>query len=403
MRLALFGDSSESLVLARAAIAAGHELVAVSGVGEHRAEIARLAPQTLVLPNGDALAHGGYAEAVIYAPADVHLPASAKLLRQFVQAGMPVLAVHPPCEPLVAFELDMIRQDTSSPLIPYFDGNGHPALSELAGLVRDENQSPLGRIQQLTFERSIEESRRDAVLMQLARDVALIRAIAGEADRVSGIGPLARDEDFSSLTVHLRSAGGIAVRWFQTAHGQDPDATAKLTLLGSTGTAVLRMPPEPGEWTLSIRGDASERELRYPAFTCAAFAIEGLEQSIRGLPHRPTWNDVCCDLEIIEAVERSLARGRLIDLYHEQHSEASTFKGVMAAGGCLLLFLAMAILFVAAVVEGLRLPFRDHLLWRNWPFYLVVPFLLFLLLQFLWFFVKSPTNTTAATTPPRDV
>ena len=54
--------------------------------------------------------------------------------------------------------------------------------------------------------------------------------------------------------------------------------------------------------------------------------------------------------------DRSLARGRTIELFNEEHTEEESFKGVMAMGGCLLLVMALGVLFVAVVVEGLRLP-----------------------------------------------
>jgi hypothetical protein len=88
-------------------------------------------------------------------------------------------------------------------------------------------------------------------------------------------------------------------------------------------------------------------------------------------------------VEIAATVERSLARGKTIELYDEEISEEATFKGMMAVGGCGVLMLGLMAVLVAAVVDALRLPFRDHLLWRLWPVYLLTPIVLFLLLQLL--------------------
>src|SRR5438046_4016248 len=101
-----------------------------------------------------------------------------------------------------------------------------------------------------------------------------------------------------------------------------------------------------------------------------------------------SWLAACRDQEAAEAVDRSLARGRTIELFNEEHTEEESFKGIMAMGGCLLLVMALGVLFVAVVVEGLRLPMRVWPLWRLWPFYLLVPIVAFLLLQLLQVVVK---------------
>ena len=49
------------------------------------------------------------------------------------------------------------------------------------------------------------------------------------------------------------------------------------------------------------------------------------------------WLAACRDQEAAEAVDRSLARGRTIELFNEEHTEEESFKSVMAMGGCLLL------------------------------------------------------------------
>jgi hypothetical protein len=65
----------------------------------------------------------------------------------------------------------------------------------------------------------------------------------------------------------------------------------------------------------------------------------------------------------------------------------------MAVGGCLLLMMALGVVFVATVVEGLRLPMRDWLVWKYWPIYLLVPVVVFLLLQFLQLAIKRDDSS----------
>ncbi|HEX5103277.1 MAG TPA: hypothetical protein VFV87_05675, partial [Pirellulaceae bacterium] len=95
------------------------------------------------------------------------------------------------------------------------------------------------------------------------------------------------------------------------------------------------------------------------------------------------WLDACRDQEAAEAIDRSLARGRTIELFNEEHTEEESFKGVMAVGGCLLLLGALGVVLLATIVEGLQLPLRDWAAWQYWPVYLLAPIVVFLLLQVL--------------------
>jgi hypothetical protein len=105
------------------------------------------------------------------------------------------------------------------------------------------------------------------------------------------------------------------------------------------------------------------------------------------------WLGACRDQEVAEAVDRSLARGRTIELFGEGHTEEDSFKGVMSVGGCLLLVMALGVVFIATIVEGLRLPMRDWMIWQYWPIYLLVPVVVFLLLQLLQLVVKRDESS----------
>jgi hypothetical protein len=100
----------------------------------------------------------------------------------------------------------------------------------------------------------------------------------------------------------------------------------------------------------------------------------------------------CRSLEALAAVEKSLQRGRTIEVAQSEQSEEHNFKGVMASAGCLLLFLILFAVFIVALVEGLRLPLRDSAIWRLWPLGLILPLALFLGLQFLQTVIQKPQS-----------
>jgi hypothetical protein len=188
----------------------------------------------------------------------------------------------------------------------------------------------------------------------------------------------------ANINVHVGGDEGLAARWSVVpSHGSE---RASITLIGQSGTAAMQMPAE-GEWQLQV----AERQT-------ASFAPDrGFERAFWRLSHSlepelrddAVWLSACRDQEAAEAIDRSLARGRTIELLGEQHTEEDSFKGVMAMGGCLLLLGALGVVLVATIVEGLRLPLRDWAAWRYWPVYLLVPIGVFLLLQLLQLVVKK--------------
>src|SRR5206468_1308741 len=169
------------------------------------------------------------------------------------------------------------------------------------------------------------------------------------------------------------------------ATGQD---LGRLTIIGDRGKAVLAM-PAASDWSLQLPdGSVSAWPASTPDDAERVFSWLRHAVQTEEFYDADSWLAACRDQEIAEAIDRSLSRGRTIELFNEEHTEEESFKGIMAMGGCLLLVMALGVLFIAVVVEGLRLPMRGWPLWRLWPFYLLVPIVAFLLLQLLQLAVK---------------
>jgi predicted dehydrogenase len=395
MKLALLGIDAEVLALAEAAMnGRRHHVVAVYDAGQPTDELRQLAPLARWNDQWESLLLGTVADAVIVAsrPSD---ELRADQLRNLVKAGVPLVLVHPACEAIVGYELEMIRHDTNCVVVPYFSGRLHPALVKLAELVGSSpfvgnKPAVIGAVEQLVFERSMPQRGRAEVLAQLARDVALIRAVVGEVDKISAMGAAAEQPSLTNLSVHMSGPSGVLARW--SVGPVDEQPVGRLVLIGAHGRATLTMPADEQAWSLEIAGQNRET-ISFDNWNGPDTALDLLEQSLEG--HQPAWSwpSACRDAEIASAVEQSLRRGRTIQLYEEQHTEQQTFKGIMAVGGCGLLLLACTVLLAVAMVEGLQLPFRQHILWRLWPLYLTAPFAIFLLLQF--FQLVFPASSAA--------
>jgi len=407
MKLAILGADDESLALVRWAVEqGGHELAAAYDSGSLAAELRQLAPQLKTGESWEALVAGSGIEAVIVgrggalaAVSDGRPPEERRddQLRKLVQAAVPLVVVCPACEAIVGYELDMIRHDTRAVIVPYVPGLGRAEISRLAKIVSWGDASPIGRVEQATFERELTDRSRGAVLARLSRDISLLRRLIGRVQAITAHGearPLGRDPlgpkqteppSLANLTVSLSGEEGLIARWAvipALAKGE-----GRLALLGQGGKAVLSMPAD-GAWSLTGAGDfdtttGDDGEEAAAVFRRLSQAISADEFYDDG-----AWLAVCRDQEAAEAVDRSLERGRTIELYNEEHSEAESFKGAMAQGGCLLLLLALGMLLLAVAVEALHLPIRGWRMWRLWPVYILVPLALFLLLQLLQMAVK---------------
>jgi hypothetical protein len=317
----------------------------------------------------------------------------ADQLRKLAQAAVPMLVIHPACEMIVGYELEMIRADSGGIMHPFVPGLNHPAIEDVQVLAQSE-PSPLGEVEQVILERQIADRSRAAVLTQFARDAALLRRLLGTIHQVAATGPAGTEyhdplaartrslPSLANLSVHLSGQRPFSARW--SVGPVDDVAGGRLVLVGSRGRATLHMPDGPqAKWELESTAD-DRRQHVYEPCDPAPEALARLNGAIGQDSQQDTaWMDACRDLEATSVIDRSLEKGRAIALYTDGVSEEQSFKGVMAVGGCLVLAATMAGLTVVVLVEALQLELRRSPFWRAWPLYLVAPVLVFLALQTL--------------------
>ncbi len=419
MKIALIGCCPDTVPLAEVIIGdARHELLGVFAVTSASAGCLDRLPRAIPrYGDWERLLAGSEADALIIAGrgsgAEGEQTARDEMLKRVAQAGLPALVVHPACEALVAYELDMIRRDTNAVLLPYFPGIAHPALAVIRGWAEGRSASPIGELQQLAIDRTPPQDPPRDVMAHFVRDMNLARQILGDMEKVSGLGNADASAGPLTLSVNLASHSGQLVRWTVGARREPPGAT--FTIGGSQETATLLVPEQDAPWSLAEASGAEPREVG-KAGDVARDALDRLESALGGRDAGPTWSDACRDLEIADSLSVSLRKGRTIQLFHEEHTEEGSFKGIMAVGGCALLLLTLFVLVVFSVVEGFRMP-RGRiavesgeagtptaagdapsdaplpLALRFWPVY---PFAIFLLLQLLRIVFRTGSQTSPA-------
>jgi predicted dehydrogenase len=379
MQLAVLGTDADAVALAEAAVAAGHRIVWLGDVrSEDAAAIAQLAPGIAPADDWESLLDHDLTEAVIVGRGMAGEDLRSEQLKRLVTDAVPLLVVHPACPSvLVYYELDMIRREARGVLHHYHPLAGHPLIAELAQSVR-EGHDAIGPIHQITCERSLAETIRQAAMGWLARDAELLQAVAGGVGRVTAIGPHDQDASYASLQVQMTGRSPSSMRWTVVPGG---NTCAVLTLVGERGTLSVQMPDGPtGRWQVEVSSVGQRESQPVEPYDGPQLAMARLAAALAAGEDdaaRSTWNRATSAMEVVDAVELSLQKGRSIDIHPQQLTEQLAFRGTMAALGCGMLVLALLAMLVAGVL-GDVLKLR---LARPWPLVLLLVLAVFLLLQ----------------------
>ena len=395
MKFALLGIDDATLALARAVAAdPRHTLVGSCEIDAANDSAARatllasnLAGRTITA--WESLLDEHIAEAILIAR-DRDADRRGDQLRRLVQAGSTLVVSHPLCDSMICYEVDMARQESHSPLMAYLPDRWHPAVAELIGWLEppvasdgpSEPASALGPVEQCVFVRPLADRSKASVAAAFARDVDLIRALAGDVTRLAAYGPADTAAAYATLQVQLTTARMPTVRWQVVP--ADEQSAPQLTIAAARGKVVLTLDEREEPWTLNRTG-SDPRTLSYADWNPAVVALERLSLlKQRESAAAAGWLDAIRSIELAETIERSLRRACAVELKVEETSEESNFKGTMAAVGCCLLLLVTFIAFVVGTANGIKgLVGWPAALLDHWPKLLLLSLGLFLALQFL--------------------
>lgn len=398
IRVALLGSDETTFELLRAILASPRfELAGICEFDPETlgvaADLAPIVSKLRTFPDWELLLEVGQVDAVIVARGpDAEL--RTEQLRKFVQLEQPALASHPIVDSMLSYyELDMIRRDTNSVLLPALRDRFHPAVQALADIVRQGDESPIGKAEHLVMERCLPAPNKQIVDRHFARDVDVIRAIAGDMTRLGAMAGPSGSPNYSALGVQMHGPQGIDARWsvvpIQAACG------AKITLTGSRGRIIVELDSADAPWRMETQAGETAHEQEFAGWNAAEALLARFAGAIDGQAATADWVDACRAVELTETIARSLQKSRTIELYYEDYTEEATFKGTMASLGCGLLLLTLMLLILVGVLEQMKVPFLG--VWR----YAVVGILgVFLLLQLLLLTSKKKAGPSVPGGPP---
>jgi myo-inositol 2-dehydrogenase/D-chiro-inositol 1-dehydrogenase len=409
MKLALLGIDRSARQIARAAAGAGQRLVWGCELGDFEPEFRNLAPDAVVAQHWEDLLSGNLADALVVARG-AEEDQRADQLRKLFQAGLPMLVSHPiHSSMLVSYELDMIRRESGACVLPYVPHRWHPAVERLLQLLSHTGAADAaaasGRLEQVVIERHMADRSRAAVQAQFAADIDLARLLCGELNKIAAMAPAGAAEPYANLGVQLSGPSGTLVRW--SVGPVEEAAGARLLLFTPAGRIVLWMPDAAAPWTLQWpqrQVESFDADDRPPRRALERLANELARSRTKGNPSPPVaspfgeqgetfestrqalapqderappdWTDACRAIELADSLDRSLQKGRTLELHFDDYTEQGTFKGTMTSLGCGLLVLLLVMLPVIAIADRAGVPWA-----RYWAYIVLAICVLFLLLQ----------------------
>ena len=361
MRLALLGLDETTLALSRAAQESGlDEIVMLCDVEEHAQTLtgaAGLRPQSWEALLTGAASGGPFFDAVVVSRDVADDDRRLEQLRKLVQDGVPMLVAHPIHTSMLAYyELDMIRRETDCIVVPDLPARRHPLAVRLKEMMDVPSESVAAASDQIVFERALSDRSKANVLTEFVRDVDLLRFFGGDVAQLGAMGSpgtTAGGEPaaYNNLAVQMTGSENRLLRWWVVP--TDEFSGGRLTVTGLRGKATLTMPPEPAVWRLELRTDGQPTVTEAPPWDPYRAALDELRGTLADRQAPSRWPDAARAVELAETIDRSLAKGRTIDLYEQEYSPSATFKGIMSGVGCALLLLALAGMVIGALAANL--------------------------------------------------
>ncbi len=390
MKLAILGTDIEILRLAAAARGEQHVIAWLGDI--RQVDVAALNALKTNLPDRSAewelLVDRGMFDAVLIGRGTASKELCAEQIKRLAAEGVPLLVAHPIFDSVLPYyEVDMVRRESRAIMQHYNPLIGHPITPELTAWARDGHPA-IGKIHQLSCERRVASAAREQVLSHFARDVELLAAITGDIRRVTAIGPADAAASFASLQIQMSTRDPASMRW-SVGYAATGGEGLELSLLGETGIIIVRVSngddSAPPTWHLDLTVEGVHQNQPLDAYDPARAAIVRLADAVdpsqvQRRATASTWDSATRAMEVVDAAELSLQKGRTIEVYQQQLTERLAFRGTMAAIGCGLLLIAFVAVIVVAILGGAEGIVRQRLI-PSWPLLLLAVLAFFLLLQ----------------------
>lgn len=378
MRFALLGHDEFTAEIAEALRQSGHEVTSIWDAEPLRGKLTQLFPRARWLASWSTLLESPEVDVTVVARG-MDDEARADQLRRLAQTGATTLVSHP-LHPsvLIYFELEMICAESKARLVPYCPWRWQPGVERLAEWIADDEESPVGACEQLVIERAAAARDTESVTRLFVRDVDLAMRLVGDLNSLSAMAPGWETGGLGNLGVQMTGPAGISVRWSISPVESAPGV--RVSVIGADGKATLTIPDSSQSTELQVRAGGQSQSEKFATDDLASDALRDLVD-LEGEPSvSPNWHLAARGMELADSIEISLRKGKTIPLYNTAPSEQGTFKGIMAAAGCFLLFASLAMVMIGVLLGQFGFRIANKI-----PFAIAAILIAFLLLQSLRF------------------
>ncbi len=352
MKLALLGCSEETLSILPSLLQRGFSVthVAMPEVPVGRIESITGRPVVVVDDLAEWLDGPAGSDAVVVStpPTDETVP----LLRRWAAESFPTLAIVPVCDALSAHELAMQNPGHPVPHVVWFPEDDPAWQARIARWIASPEDSPIGPIQRLEWHVGLPPDP-SCIARNLARHAYWSRRCGLVFQAMGAFAPLdAESPALDRMEVTITTDVSVVVSWHNAPRESHE---IRLRIEGERDHVELVYRAEEGRWKLRHGPEEATAEIE-PHASALDVAAERLVEEI-GSPERrsggdESWTGLCQALEVADRFEYSLRRRRMVDLVQQTPSEETAFKGVMAAGSCLMLSIVLAIFVFGSIWES---------------------------------------------------
>jgi hypothetical protein len=375
MRLALLGIDAECLLLAQSALQSGHSIVWKGDAPSLAVSPPPGIPAADRAADWQELCDPHTCDAILVGRGTVPPESIVGRLLQLLKSGRAVLTSFPIVDALLPYyEIDLARGDGRA-VLHHFNPlvTQSEQIARIAELVRTGHPQ-IGPLEQLWWDRPLEDRSQSEVLYHFARDVELLDQLAGPLDRLGAVGSPDAAATYAGLSVQLLGKTPVPVRW--SVGPNDVSLLPTLTLVGRLGRLRFEV---SAEGTFTPAWENTEIHLPPATGSAAERCLRRFHDAVsNNREPTSTWPAALRAMELADTIEISLRRGRMIDVHRQQLTEELSFRGTMSAVGCGLLVVMLPLLLVAGwLAEKLGFSLAPY-----WAHALLVLLAVFLLFQF---------------------
>lgn len=268
------------------------------------------------------------------------------------------------------YQVALSNHEFRSVIVPDLPLRFHPGIEAVREAVSAAGSA--GPIRSIVIETEFAGRTENLAYEPFALWADVIRYLIGDIENIAAMGFPAGLQPTERFTAQLRAAGDRRCELtIRTGTGRN---FAKMTVTATHQTLVLEFDPDStdaGQLTKTPVGQTASSGAepltvekhslgQWDQFTSMIRAWENAFENRDAQPN-PGLLDGTRSMEVAEGAIRSLRRGRAIDLYYEEVSEANNFKTVMTSVGCMMVVGILMALPLILAGPALGLPFTLYL------------------------------------------